>query len=159
MGTSSPSSSGGPAESTQKSCSSGPDEGVRTAKTQHDATQLTPRENTTPRLLLLIWVMTIVPLGSILAVEQGAGSPVRSLARIDPNTAPWWELTALPRIGPGTAHKIVRYRESTRDALGIGRETPVFTNAADLLRIRGIGPRTLQQIAPHLTFRTRHRTD
>ena len=65
---------------------------------------------------------------------------------IDPNTAPWWELTALPDIGEGTARKIVEYREAHAD------RSPVFRRPDDLEPVPGIGPKTIERISPHLRF-------
>jgi DNA uptake protein ComE-like DNA-binding protein len=65
---------------------------------------------------------------------------------IDPNTAPWWELTALPDIGEGTARKIVEYREAHAD------RSPVFRRPDDLEPVPGIGPKTIRRIGPYLRF-------
>ncbi len=51
------------------------------------------------------------------------------------------ELTALPGIGPGLARAIVEYRERADG----------FERVEDLLRVRGIGPRTLKRLKPHIT--------
>ncbi len=67
-------------------------------------------------------------------------------SRIDPNTAPWWELMALPDIGESTARKIVEYREARAD------RAPVFRTAADLEPVPDIGPKTIARIASHLRF-------
>jgi hypothetical protein len=69
--------------------------------------------------------------------------------RINPNTAPWWELTALPRIGEVTARAIVAHRKAAATAPSA---TPAFTRAEDLAAVRGIGPKTVARIAPHLRF-------
>ena len=68
---------------------------------------------------------------------------------IDPNTAPWWELTALPRIGEVLARKIVAYRETHQAA---HEKSPVFARAEDLQRVPGIGPKTVTRLRPHLTI-------
>ena len=83
-----------------------------------------------------------------VAVARWTPLPVdEPIGRIDPNAAPWWELTALPAIGETTARAIVDYRES---AAAAGQ--PAFTQAADLDRVRGIGPKTIARIAPYLRF-------
>lgn len=51
-------------------------------------------------------------------------------------------LQALPRIGPAMARRILEYR--TRH----GR----FTGAEDLLAVKGIGEKTLQQLVPLIVF-------
>ena len=55
---------------------------------------------------------------------------------IDPNRADLLTLEALPGIGPARAHAILRERERQR-----------FESLGDLLRVRGIGPRTLERLA------------
>jgi DNA uptake protein ComE-like DNA-binding protein len=60
---------------------------------------------------------------------------------MDPNVAPPDTLALLPRIGPALAARIVEER---------GRAP--FGRAEDLLRVKGIGPRTLEGVRPWLTF-------
>ncbi len=64
--------------------------------------------------------------------------------RIEPNTASAAELRLLPRIGPALAEAIVSYRREVAP--------PAFRAPDDLARVRGIGPRTVQRIAPLLRF-------
>ena len=78
--------------------------------------------------------------------------PARALEledRIDPNTANWNTLAAMPNIGEKRAKDIIAYRER------FVVEHPgqvAFTKATDLLRIRGIGSAMLSQIEPYLIF-------
>ena len=58
---------------------------------------------------------------------------------IDLNSATLAELQSISGIGPSMAQKIIDYR--TRRP---------FRKTRDLMRVRGIGPRTYRQIAPHL---------
>ena len=69
---------------------------------------------------------------------------------VDPNLVSWWELTTLPRIGPVLAQRIVDHRESVRRDRSLASHAHVFTQTHDLLAVRGIGPKTLRRIAPHL---------
>lgn len=59
---------------------------------------------------------------------------------IDPNSASPARMTLLPRIGPVLALRIVEERESNGP----------FRSASDLARVRGIGPKTVERIAPML---------
>jgi competence protein ComEA len=59
---------------------------------------------------------------------------------VDLNTARWAELAQLPGIGEGLARRIVASRD---------REGP-FVDHEDLRRIRGIGPKTMEQVKPYL---------
>jgi competence protein ComEA len=61
---------------------------------------------------------------------------------IDPNRASEAELTSLPGIGPHLARQIASYRMLHGP----------FAGAEDLLRVRGIGERTLARLRPRLAF-------
>jgi competence ComEA-like helix-hairpin-helix protein len=61
---------------------------------------------------------------------------------IDPNAAGRAEWDRLPGVGPVTAIAIVQRRESAGPFRGPG----------DLLAVRGIGPRTLERLAPYLDW-------
>ncbi len=69
--------------------------------------------------------------------------------RIDPNTADWPTLAALPAIGEKRAKDIVAGRDA---ALAARPGTPAFREPNDLLRIRGIGPAMVSAISPYLIF-------
>jgi hypothetical protein len=71
---------------------------------------------------------------------------------LDPNTAPWWELAALPEVGESTAKEIVAYRQAHAKNEGGHPDSPVFRRLLDLDAVRGIGPKTLQRIGPYLRF-------
>jgi len=59
---------------------------------------------------------------------------------ININTAPLEELDALPGIGPHTAQAIIDFR---------GRFGP-FQSLEDLMKVRGIGPKKLATLRPHI---------
>ncbi len=60
-------------------------------------------------------------------------------ARLDINTAAVHELDMLPGIGPTTAEAIVKNRE----------EKGAFRSLEDLMRVRGVGPGTVEAVRPH----------
>jgi len=95
-----------------------------------------------------------VPLDGSDSQSNGAGPRAHSVrSKIDPDVAPWWELTALPRIGEVTAKRIVEYREATRMSRGEAAvKGPVFPSASDLQNVHGIGPKTAGRIAEFLDF-------
>lgn len=65
--------------------------------------------------------------------------------RIDINSANWVEWTQIEGIGETTAQKIIAEREANGP----------FRNVNDLLRVKGIGPKTLEKIQPYLREPTR----
>ena len=71
--------------------------------------------------------------------EPAAPDPAEILARgVNVNTASQAELEALPGVGPTLAARIVEARP--------------YTSTADLDRVKGIGPKMLEKIAPYLRF-------
>ena len=87
------------------------------------------------------------------AAPTASGVPATTVHSLDPDTAPWWELTALPRFGPALAFEVVRYRESVRKDAPDPLNARVFNHPADLAKVRGIGPVTVRRIAPYLRFK------
>jgi competence ComEA-like helix-hairpin-helix protein len=69
--------------------------------------------------------------------------------RINPNDAPIESLVRLPGLGPGRAGAIVAYRENFDEKNAGG---PVFQNCDDLQKVKGIGPKTIQNISEWLRF-------
>jgi len=63
-------------------------------------------------------------------------------SRLDPNCASAAELVLLPGVGPVTAQRIVQSR----------RRQGRFADAAALARVRGVGRRTVDRLAPLLRF-------
>lgn len=61
--------------------------------------------------------------------------------RVDPNRDDARGLEALPGVGPRMAARILA-----------ARTVRPFTGPDDLLRVRGIGPRTLARMRPYLIF-------
>lgn len=69
----------------------------------------------------------------VVAPRLSAGArALRDGGRIDVNTASEGDLQLLPRIGPALASRIVEARP--------------FGAVDDLVRVRGIGPRTLERL-------------
>ena len=69
--------------------------------------------------------------------------------KIDPNTADWPTLAALPGIGEKRAKDIVAHRE---EAKRFATDGVVFARREDMLRVKGIGVVMLEGIAPYLAF-------
>lgn len=75
-----------------------------------------------------------VSLASHAAASPSANDP------LDLNTASEKRLQNLNGIGPALAERIVEYRETQRP----------FQRVGELQRVRGIGPRTLDEIRPRV---------
>jgi competence protein ComEA len=73
-------------------------------------------------------------------IEIDRAEPLAARFEVDINTADWPELMQLPGIGPTLAHRIVEVRDTAGP----------FADHDDLRRVRGIGPKTLEQIRPYL---------
>jgi len=91
----------------------------------------------------LLAVVALVPAFALGAASVGEPSAaVDPTLSVDVNTAPAGVLSALPRIGPVLAGRIVA-----------GREERPFDSIEDLdARVRGIGPATAAALRPFLRF-------
>ena len=67
-------------------------------------------------------------------------------SKINPNTANIDSLVRLPGIGPARATAIIEYRNKADIKI------PAFKNADDLKSIKGIGPKTVENIGQYLYF-------
>ena len=70
-------------------------------------------------------------------------------SRINPNDAPIASLIRLPGVGLLRAQAIVEYRENFTNK---NSNVPAFKDINDLQKIKGIGPKTAQDMAQWLTF-------
>ncbi len=86
----------------------------------------------------LYWLARGGVSGRLIEIDRASPHSVRF--QVDINEADWPELTVLPRIGETLARRIVE----SRDAEG------PFADLDQLQRVRGIGPKTLEQIRPYL---------
>jgi len=70
-------------------------------------------------------------------------------SRINPNVAPIESLIRLPGIGVSRARAIVDYRNKFGDKNSVNA---VFLSCNDLQKIKGIGPKTVQNLSGWLKF-------
>ena len=76
--------------------------------------------------------------GELIEIDRAA--PLRVPFLVDVNSADWAELAELPGVGETLAQRIVQSRQ----------EQGPFVDHQQLLRVIGIGPRTLERIEPYL---------
>ena len=69
--------------------------------------------------------------------------------RLDPNTATWQELVAIPTLGEKRAKGIVEYRQ---DWAKRHPGDPAFKSPVDVVAVKGIGAGTMEAMTPYLTF-------
>jgi competence ComEA-like helix-hairpin-helix protein len=84
---------------------------------------------------------------SLVAVRQS--SLIELDEKINPNNAPIASLVRLPGIGTSRAEAIVSYCNNFSKEDNDGR---AFRNCEDLQKIKGIGPKTAENISEWLTF-------
>lgn len=84
------------------------------------------------------WVVQGGLRGRMIDLER---APRQQAAyQVDANAAAWPELAQMPGIGPTLAHRIVESRQ----------QHGPFRDPEDLMRVRGIGPKTLERMRPYL---------
>lgn len=86
-----------------------------------------------------------------IAVEPALVAQVEQ--RIDPNLATWAELSRLPGVGESLARRIVDHRDQRLALVTPGSPPiPVFASLEDLEKVKGVGPKLLERMAPGLKF-------
>jgi competence ComEA-like helix-hairpin-helix protein len=83
------------------------------------------------------------------ASESEKAHAVKLDDRINPNDAPVASLVRLPAIGLSRAQAIVAYRESLTSH---DSSRPAFRDCEDVQKVKGIGPKTAQDIGRWLKF-------
>jgi competence protein ComEA len=76
--------------------------------------------------------------GELIKIDRA--EPLTARYLVDINAAEWPELAELPELGETLARRIVESRA----------EAGPFGDHEDLLRVNGIGPRTLDKLRPYL---------
>jgi competence protein ComEA len=84
------------------------------------------------------WVVQGGLRGELIEIDRA--EPLVARFQVDVNSAGWPELSQVPEIGETLARRIVESRAVA------GR----FGDHEDLLRVNGIGPRTLERMKPFL---------
>ena len=82
-------------------------------------------------------------------LRDSAVCEIKLESRINPNSATVASLLRLPGVGISRAEAIAAYR---REFTRLGNEGPAFKNCDDLKKIKGIGPKTVENIKEWLKF-------
>ncbi|MBF2053507.1 MAG: ComEA family DNA-binding protein [Candidatus Sericytochromatia bacterium] len=84
----------------------------------------------------------LMPAGVELAAAVNTAAPqgAQTIQKIDLNTASAAQLEAIPGIGPVTAERIIAHRQ----------QYGIFQSPQDLLKVKGIGAKTLARIQGYL---------
>ena len=82
-------------------------------------------------------------LGTVAAAPPGAKTAPEAArsGSVDLNSASEEQLQEVPGIGPSLAKKIVEFR----------KENGPFKTVEDLLKVRGIGEKSLERLRPHVS--------
>jgi len=101
--------------------------------------------------VLSITMCAVFSGGSLLwgFVVQGQPRQIELEDRINPNNAPASSLLRLPGVGLSRAEAIIAYRENFGEKEHKG---PAFRDANDLRQVRGIGPKTVENLSEWLMF-------
>jgi competence protein ComEA len=100
-------------------------------------------------LVSIVLSLGLAVCAILAAPRDDDGSAMGLAARLNPNTATISSLTRLPGVGLARASAIVAYRRRVQAETGL---RVAFRQPEDLQRIRGIGPKTAQQMARWLDF-------
>jgi len=89
-------------------------------------------------LLAAIWWRHGGHRGQMIDIDRAP--PLVANFQVDVNKADWPELIQLPGVGPTLAQRLIDERQQNGG----------FRDVDDLMRVGGIGPRTLERIRPYL---------
>ena len=110
-------------------------------------------QNRIQSFAFVIALSVCVLFSSCFAVSSllrlGQSYEIELESRINPNDAPLASLVRLPGIGISRAGAIVAYREDFGEQNG---GAPAFENPNDLQKVKGIGPKTVENIGEWLKF-------
>lgn len=88
--------------------------------------------------MAVYWIVQGGFTGALIEIDRA--EPLAARFQVDINAATWPEFSQVPEIGETLARRIVEARQTGGRFIGHG----------DLLRVNGIGPRTLERMKPFL---------
>ena len=99
--------------------------------------------------IIAVIVSVLLSVAFVLNSASGRPCEIELESRINPNNAPMGSLVRLPGIGIVRAVAIVSYREGLTQQ---DYTASAFKNCSDLQEVKGIGPKTVQNICQWLKF-------
>ena len=102
------------------------------------------RESVAAASLVLLCAFVAVSAG-MASAATGVDSEPPSDRPVDINTAGTEQLTEIPGIGEAMARRIVDWRD----------EHGPFRRVEDLMKVKGIGEKSLEKMRPHVTIGTK----
>jgi len=90
---------------------------------------------------LVVLCAVIVVSTNLAAAASSADEKKQANVPVNINTAAAEQLTAIPGIGEAMARRIVEWRE----------EHGPFGRIEDLMKVKGIGEKSLEKMRPHIT--------
>jgi competence ComEA-like helix-hairpin-helix protein len=101
--------------------------------------------------VIAVSICVLFSVGFVVSglLTSGQSCEIELDQKINPNKAPVASLVRLAGIGIARAEAIVAYREEFGEQ---NNGTPVFQNANDLQKVKGIGPKTVENIREWLKF-------
>jgi competence protein ComEA len=91
-------------------------------------------------LVILVGLAVSAPVAVAAPAASTSKAAPGTVVPVDLNQASESELTAVPGIGPATAQRILEFR----------KEHGPFTQVDDLLKIKGIGEKSLEKLRPYV---------
>ncbi|MBA7665455.1 hypothetical protein ES703_73525 [subsurface metagenome] len=118
---------------------------------QYDMTEVRQKRIQSFAFVIAASVCVLFSMGFAVSslLTSGQSYEIELDRKINPNDAPIASLVRLPGIGIGKARAIAAYREEFGEQNG---NKPAFQNPNDLQKVKGIGPKTVENISEWLKF-------
>lgn len=100
-------------------------------------------------IAVVVCVLFSAGFTSLVLTRSGSAGEVKLETKINPNNAAMASLVRLPGIGVVRAQGIVAYRDAFKRQNSAG---VAFENHDDLQKVKGIGPKTVENVSQWLKF-------